>query len=77
MLLFYERQKKTNELSPEEMVSRKFLKRILKKIISPEILQRTGFDTDLKILNLFVAAQPFHMDNLQGLQALSRERIWG
>lgn len=56
------------------MMSGKFLRRAGKKI-SPEILQRTGFDTDLKISNLFMAAQPFHMDNLQGLQASSREGI--
>lgn len=56
------------------MVSGKFLRKSGEKI-SPEILQRTGFDTDLKISNLFVAAQPFHKDNLQGLQASSRQGI--
>lgn len=56
------------------MVSGKFLRRAGKNI-SPEIVQKTGLDTDLKISNLLVAAQPFHMDNPQGLQASSREGV--
>lgn len=56
------------------MVSGKFLRRDGKNI-SPEIVQKTGLDTDLKISNLLVAAQPFHMDNPQGLQASSREGV--